>query len=301
MAKQSPRAAWLAMIVSSRPLRYDQQQEFAASLFSTARMEVIEFLCPNGHRIHCPEEQAGRAARCPRCGVKFRIPDPSEVAGADLGDSGSGVSRPELTDSGVSEASAGVRRRPPSDEPQIEFLCPNGHRLFGPARLQGRPGQCPECGSRFRIPTYEDVSDEEGVESGIGLSGGNPPGFPSGEAANAAPDGRLPEIDEIQPHREREKATQRAAAERGDVGHPLARLFSRLWAEKPPGSTVELRLAGGQTIGPDQFAEELSQESHGVFAVREPDGAHTLTVVAWDSIDRVFLRGVRELPEEMSD
>jgi len=40
-------------------------------------------------------------------------------------------------------------------------------RLHGPASIQGKPGQCPECGSRFRIPTYEGVSAEEKAESGI--------------------------------------------------------------------------------------------------------------------------------------
>lgn len=35
---------------------------------------MIEFLCPNNHRIRCPDEQAGRAAKCPKCGAKFVIP-----------------------------------------------------------------------------------------------------------------------------------------------------------------------------------------------------------------------------------
>jgi hypothetical protein len=35
---------------------------------------VIEFLCPNNHRIRCPDDQAGNAAKCPKCGVKFVIP-----------------------------------------------------------------------------------------------------------------------------------------------------------------------------------------------------------------------------------
>ena len=35
---------------------------------------MIEFLCPNGHRIRCQAVQVGRAGKCPRCGVKFRIP-----------------------------------------------------------------------------------------------------------------------------------------------------------------------------------------------------------------------------------
>lgn len=46
---------------------------------------VIEFLCPNNHRIRCPDDQAGHAAKCPKCGVKFLIPanGNAEKASAD--------------------------------------------------------------------------------------------------------------------------------------------------------------------------------------------------------------------------
>jgi len=130
---------------------------------------VIEFLCPNGHKIHCPDEQAGRAAKCPRCGVKFRIPDPSEVEGPEFAGTDSDISRPELTDSGVHRAIPSAGARPAVKEQEIEFLCPNGHRLHGPASLQGRPGECPECGSRFRIPTYDEIPEEEEPEQQISL------------------------------------------------------------------------------------------------------------------------------------
>jgi len=253
---------------------------------------VIEFLCPNGHRIHCPEEQAGRAAKCPRCGVKFRIPDPSEAEVADSSDSDSGASRPELTDSGISQAPLDGPHGASDQQPQIEFLCPNGHRLHGAASLQGRPGECPECGSRFRIPTYDDVSGEETmeVEIGVGRADGG------GESGMA-----LAEVEEIAEPAEQDQAVERPEVEQLAAGHPLAGLLRRLWAEKPSGASVELHLGNGETLLPDRFAPALSQGSHGVFAVEETGGTHTLTVVAWDSIVRVLIRGVGELPEEMSD
>ncbi len=37
---------------------------------------VLEFFCPNGHRIVCTEDRAGEKARCPKCNVLFRIPGP---------------------------------------------------------------------------------------------------------------------------------------------------------------------------------------------------------------------------------
>jgi DNA-directed RNA polymerase subunit RPC12/RpoP len=248
---------------------------------------MIEFLCPNGHRIHCPEEQAGRAAKCPRCGVKFRIPSQSEAKVAGPSEGGSGVSRPELNDSG----SSGIRgsRAVADQQPEIEFLCPNGHRLHGAASLQGRPGQCPECGSRFRIPTYEDVPEEEGTEQGIGVSRAD-----SGGRSGTA----LAEVEETGQTALRLPTDHAPAIE---PRFPLAELFARLWAERPPGTVVELHLAGGETLRPDRFAPALSRYGHGVFAVKDPEGTHTLVVVAWDTIVRVLVRGLGELPWETSE
>ena len=60
---------------------------------------------------------------------------------------------------------------------------------------------------------------------------------------------------------------------------------------------IELHLAGGEKIVPDRFSRKLSQGSHGVFLVDEADGTHTLAVVAWESIERLLVRGVKNLPE----
>jgi len=261
---------------------------------------VIEFLCPNGHRIRCSQDQAGRAAKCPRCGVKFRIPDSSQanLEAAAAGDSS--ISQPELTDSRIGETQPGGQPKPAANEPQIEFLCPNGHHLHGPAHLQGRPGECPECGSRFRIPTYDDVPEGEETELDISLgrSEHEEVGRPEHEKG-AEP--ALPQIDVTAG----ESATwprfgRTDAADQATAAHPLAALFSKLWAEKPPRAAVELHLANGETLVPDQFAQDLSQQSHGVFAVNESGGTHTLTVVAWESIVRVLIQGVKQLPKEMS-
>ncbi len=227
----------------------------------------MEFLCPNGHKIHCPNEQAGRAAKCPRCGVKFLIP---------------------TTTSGVPEA-----------PPQIEFLCPAGDRLHGPARLQGRPGECPECGSKFRIPTYDEVGDDEKMEPDISLGGVDPPSVAPSQIKEI--EESFDSADSAEGFGVRQVALELPSTESGrkDLRHPLAALFSKLWAERPPGGAVELHLDHGETLVPGHFAETLSQQSHGVFAVEEPDGTHTLTVVAWDSVVRVLVRGVCELPTEM--
>jgi hypothetical protein len=250
---------------------------------------TIQFLCPSGHKISCPDEQAGRAAKCPKCGVKFRIPDLSEL---EMSDSDSDVSPPEL-ESAVGAGAAAA-------EGQIEFLCPNGHRLHGPASLQGRPGQCPECGSKFRIPSYDEVPEEEASDQqqiSVGpVGGGTDSGLTLEEVAIEGKAGGAEELDLEGPEAAEGGAPSDAA------GMPrLARLIAQLWAKKAQGARVELRLTDGKSIAPDCFSEALSRGRHGVFAVKEPDGTYTLMVVAWESVARVVVRGVKELPKGMRE
>ena len=136
---------------------------------------VIKFSCPQGHSLSCPDDQAGKSARCPKCNARLTVPDESEKR-ADGGDADNAPDATPPTDSAstaevvtpvgdqkvesapdtandVSESNAS------GTEDEIVFLCPNGHKLNGPARLQGRPGQCPHCGEKFRIPSYDDVDD----------------------------------------------------------------------------------------------------------------------------------------------
>ena len=226
---------------------------------------MIEFLCPNGHQIHCPDEQAGRAAKCPRCGVKFRVPQ----------------------------------------LPEIEFLCPNGHRLHGPASQQGRPGECPECGCKFRVPTFDELPEEEEMLSEASLGGVDSSTAPSAQETHSPqepPSPRIEEIGEIEelsvPVAVTTLAVESKGAESEAVApaHPLAATLSRLWAEKPSDGVVELHFPNGETVVADRFAEAMSQRQHGVFAVKERDGTYTLTVVAWDSVQRILVRGLDTLP-----
>ena len=127
---------------------------------------VLQFLCPNGHKVHCSEERAGQAAKCPRCGVKFRIPTIEEIQSTGAQDVMAGSSVKVETGSGTGVPASGIALGAATGADQIEFLCPNDHLLHGPSRLQGRPGECPECGSKFRIPTY--VDQVETSESAVG-------------------------------------------------------------------------------------------------------------------------------------
>ena len=259
---------------------------------------MIEFLCPNGHKIRCPTERAGQAAKCPRCGVKFRIPDPADLDASDAFGSDTNISRPEFTESSVDAMSPPKPEDVPENvpeevsekEPEIGFLCPNGHRLHGPASLQGRPGECPECGARFRIPNYEEPSVEEGTG---GIAQETDPGQIEGgdstaiEAAENVP----PDVGGIVSD----------ASVRGRSGPSMADLFSRLWDARPQGTIVEIRLRNGDSVVPHQFLKKLVRQEAGVFTVREADGTLTLTAVAWEAIAQVAIRGLKDLPEELAE
>lgn len=222
----------------------------------------IEFLCPNGHAIRCAEEQAGRAAKCPKCGVKFRIPRLEELSANQPTKAAALASSPAQM----------------AAEEQIEFLCPNGHRLFGPARLQGRPGQCPECGAKFRIPSYEDIDEEE---------------IPAEE-------------DLIQISRYDEQTATGLVLQEPEQAEPLwdetlegiGPLVARLWERKPQEGSLELELEDGSTLVPDRFLPASASSSHGLFANEEPDGTFLLTAVAWRSVRRVRLHRLPVLPSD---
>jgi len=284
---------------------------------------VIEFLCPNNHKIRCSEEQAGKPAKCPRCGVKFLIPGEAQAGpGSSAGDTS--VTSPGPTEaaglrlagssSGGAASSAHPRNKP--KEPQIEFLCPNGHHLHGPASLQGHPGECPECGSRFRIPNYDELPTETPVEEEISLDGlDNAPTAEPEAGPSDMPAGSLlpPRVvhreSSAVPPRPAEPATlplvepepisvptpaTRAVPPPPTV-HALAELFGILWAARSDGAKVEVHLTGGEVLVPDAFASHLSRQNHGVFAMKAPEGTYTLIAVPWDAVQRVVVAGVKEV------
>ena len=250
---------------------------------------VIQFLCPNGHKIHCPDDRAGKPAKCPKCAAKFRVPEieAEEEQGEEPGGDDDGG--PQV--GAAPEATA---------EEQIEFLCPNGHRLHGPASLQGKAGECPECGSRFRVPSYDEVPDveEQQPEQQISItdsddlvtlqeaqadSGGSSGRIAGGSGASSSSVGLA------------------GPSTAGPKPHPLAGLLAKLWAAKPQEAVVELHQNGGEKIVPQHFFNSFSSGSHGLFAVEEDDGTYTLIATAWDSIQRLQFRCLKRLPDSLHE
>lgn len=254
---------------------------------------MLQFLCPNGHKVHCSEERAGQPAKCPRCGVKFRVPTAAELSLAEA-PIAEGMEAPSQADSRLARegSASGVNLGAAVGPDEIEFLCPNDHLLHGPAALQGRPGQCPECGSRFRIPSYKDlaVSGPPQMEDGPGHDSDLSSVEITATEHEASQGGS--DLDRGAPA---QNASPSNEASRTSGRHPAAQLMGRLWKLKSQGATVEIRYGEGHRLTPDDFVRSLSSATHGVFAVREPNGTLTLTAMPWDSIQVVIARGVRQL------
>ena len=252
---------------------------------------MVQFLCPNGHRIHCPDDQAGRAAKCPKCGVAFKIPSLDQPGTIAAADSGSGP----LKIGGDSAVKAAVK------EPQIEFLCPNGHRLHGPASMQGRAGQCPECGSKFRIPSYSDeISEEEELDQGVAMSGS---AQAVGEMSVEPPlpisnHERLGDAGTPGNGLDSGDDQQQAAVESPPGRHDWEPTFGDLWAQRTAGVVIEVCFQDGQTIVPEHYAPDATGRQ-AIFAVKDSNGTYTLTAARWDSVVRVLVRGLKILPRSI--
>ncbi|MGH7140437.1 MAG: hypothetical protein ACREHD_32280 [Pirellulales bacterium] len=239
----------------------------------------ITFNCPQGHRLTCPDELAGKPGKCPKCGVVVRVPSPAAVATAlapiDAAAADEPASALESAADGVTQSSLGMD--------QIIFLCPNGHRLHGSIRLAGRPGQCPHCGIKFLVPSPDDEDDEPFVQ---------PPRH------NDALDEIVIQIDTSSKvgSSKSGRVSSKSASSLPASAHPLAGILSQMLRYKAQGASIEVHLAGGTTIVPDQFSPKDAQ--HVFFASRDADGTSTVTAVGWSSIERVVLRGLAEIPKE---
>ncbi len=194
------------------------------------------FLCPNGHRINWSETLAGRDAKCPRCGILLRIPSANGATAQALSGAAAATVAPVATAAQQPAASSS------GEQNNMAFLCPNGHRLVGPARLQGQAGQCPHCGARFLVPMLNEMERVEEVDL---------------TDLPAEDDLPLQSVDDVPPPA-------------GGV-HPLCKLLRKLWPERERGAVIELHLEGGMMLVPDWFDDKLSRHSHGLFAAQAAD------------------------------
>jgi len=250
----------------------------------------IEFLCPNGHRIRCSEDRAGKPAKCPRCGIKFLIPTLEEIAAA------------EKAEEPTATVSAGRGEK-------IEFLCPNGHRLFGPAELQGKPGKCPECGSTFRIPSYEELTESEktaaaqvsvAADSAIEAKRNSlAMGQGLGDSAITFDSGLHLELTggRLTGDSQRTAAPRNGnfgAGENG--GGSMAEIFQRIWEAKPPGAELRVELEGGRSLLVEQSFPTWTGAKFLLVRAEESPYGRGLVVLPWSAVRLIHIKGMAEPP-----
>ncbi len=234
---------------------------------------VIKFACPNGHPLSAGDEFAGKPGKCPKCQAMFLVPD--APAPAPLAES-----QPAPT---------------PGVETTIAFLCPNDHRLTGPRSLQGKAGQCPHCGSKFRIPVFD--APEPPIDEAI----------PVGEMVEHSEDGDEGEVlQDVEVIDDEEIIDDVEWEEEADLSppppptegaHPLAALCAQMRNFGKGG--VEVTFRDGAALDAEFFAPELSRISYGVFIKRNEAGAYTVVAARWEEVIRLSFGNVTELPKDL--
>lgn len=264
---------------------------------------MIKFSCPNGHVLTTMEDRAGTAAKCPKCNAPVVVPMSTESASNITGASLSGSGRLTGSNGVGSTPSIGTGSTPQLPSPDlIIFLCPNGHKLNGPAKLKGKAGQCPHCGAKFRIPDDDDEEDlvdefEEIDEEHVARS-------LSDEEFAAAGSNKAHDITEFRHHEPELEPFEEAPPSIVDAFlstppagvHPYASILAQLWESKEPGQTIELHLEKGEVFTPELFAESLSHAQFGVFGRREKEGGYSLIMLPWENISRIEIRRVKQVP-----
>ena len=252
--------------------------------------EEIVFRCPNGHRIVVPKASIGRQGPCPKCNAGVTVPDgPWE---------------------------------------ELVLYCPNGHRQFAPAAKAGSRAQCSECKATVTIPGARETAKAEPAKA-------PPPAPPLPPPAPSAPDLQFqpPPEPVVEAAVSAEPADGGGEAEAGESwdfigkrpepppaetfepaawtaaegaegfategGNPTAILVGRLWAERQHGAVIELHLSGGSVILPEWYDANWSRGTHGLFASQAADGSVTLTAVAWETVQKIVVRQLTEVPNDM--
>lgn len=262
---------------------------------------VMQFLCPNGHKIRCPEERAGQAAKCPKCGVRFRVPIPEmseELVSEEVAPIASEPDEEELAPSPPPAAPPSVVSGGAETDDEIEFLCPNNHLLHGPLELQGKPGQCPQCGSKFRIPSYEEEPEEEEVEDGVRGD------IPLDLFGDLSPSVELQSPPPVVPESALTAKQSGGSGMASPVVAPVpsdsasaAEMLRKLWDWKSQGASIEVCYGDNQRLVPERILKQWSSGTHAVFAVCEPNGSYTISAIAYGAISAVIVKGVKKLPE----
>lgn len=202
---------------------------------------------------------------------------------------------------------------------KIVFHCPNGHRIVVAVATAGKRGKCSLCGIDVTIPRQSGENAAEldkavpppalaAVASGPEVQFQPPPQpavdeVPSAEPAdenwnfNINAPAEQPAAEGFEPVAW--PAADSAAGLAVGASNPTAALVGRLWAERQHGGVIELHLAGGSVILPEWYDANWSRGTHGLFASQAADGSVTLMAVPWETVQKIVVRQLTEVPNDM--
>ncbi len=302
----------------------------------------FEIPCPNGHTVRFSLKLAGRLCQCPKCSAKIPIPSLDELRESVGDETDEAVAEAfreayenqakivadlKAKKAAAEKAAAEEKAIPQSpivtpveivkEEDVIEFACPNGHQLSAATDQAGKPGTCPQCGTRFIVPGPDgDDEDEEAEEEKaapvVGIA--SPFDFASPVQVEP-PQVRVPPVvEEKTPKTRVSRASGKgdsspaflfpdlAVKEGGlDFGleeagdrisalakvDAMARLFWKFWDRRDDNTIIEVHTDDGRVFIPEEFFEDESLGEIGVFRVQN-SSAHLVTIgIRWAKICRI--------------
>lgn len=182
-------------------------------------------------------------------------------------------------------------REPSFEGNKIVFVCPNGHRIEVDRAWAGKRGTCSKqgCGVPVVIPVPPGLArPSEASHSSAG---------PAGSGALAGGIGAGPAAAD--PGLEPAPEASGLGVDFDAIDHPTARLVAALWRERAHGGIVEVHLTGGSVIMPQWYDPLWSCGTHALFAAPGPENTITLTAVAWDQVQKVVVRQIKDVPDDM--
>ncbi|MCC9609138.1 hypothetical protein LOC68_06735 [Blastopirellula sp. JC732] len=195
-----------------------------------------------------------------------------------------------------------------SKEKDLVFLCPNGHKLHAPRKLQGQAGQCPHCNVKFRVPVVDGDEANAGgdasrLDSSIDVpSSTNKLIGPSQSSIFESSPTEVGIRDEAGASNVLGPGASRGSSPSVVLnGHSrLFQEFLRLWSLRRPGATVEIHLPEGEIFVPEYFSPSRSTAEFGFFARSPKSGEYAVNLIPWQYVCRIVLTGIKELPSDLT-
>jgi len=134
----------------------------------------IRFACDScGRTIKSPRNLAGRKSRCPQCGERVVIPQPSEILDGDVfvldtkGRSTGALTYRESDAADVSPSGRDSGSGSAAGPSHVQFKCPHcGSGIKAPAAVAGRRSKCPSCHEKVTVPLLEAPKQQTDIEIG---------------------------------------------------------------------------------------------------------------------------------------